>query len=232
MKNIEHIFFDLDRTLWDFETNSHLTLVELFHNLGLKEKLGIEVVSFIKEYRRINELFWADYRTGAATKEELRHGRFAKTFLHFGYENAPLATKIGELYITQSPKKTTLINGAIELLNYLRNKYELHIITNGFSEVQHIKMQSSGLSPFFKEIIISEKVGFQKPHINVFRFAEKAAESKPENSIMIGDHYDADIVGALNAGWKAIFFEPKEVAFENAKNLIRVRKLSEIKEWI
>ncbi|MBL4585584.1 MAG: YjjG family noncanonical pyrimidine nucleotidase [Flavobacteriales bacterium] len=232
MRNIKHIFFDLDRTLWDFEINSHLTLVEIFNELRLKEKLAVESEIFIKEYKRINELFWSDYRDGTITKEELRHARFETTLKYFGLEDATLAAAMGESYITQSPRKTALVNGTIELLDYLKPKYELHIITNGFSEVQHIKLKESGLEPYFKEVVISENVGFQKPHINVFRFAEKATGSTPENSIMIGDHYDADIIGALGAGWKSIYFEPEEVEFEQHENLNHVKSLRAITELL
>lgn len=230
--NIKHVFFDLDRTLWDFETNSHLTLKELFGELQLEEKLGIEAEAFIRQYKRINEGYWTDYRNGVVTKEELRSGRFKTTMKHFGLEDSELAAEFGERYISRSPLKTALVDGTIELLEHLKPKYELHIITNGFSEVQHIKMKESGLESYFKEVIISEIVGYKKPHVNVFRYAENAAKSTPENSIMIGDHYEADIVGALNAGWKAIFFEPEQVEFEQHENLLHVRSLGAIMDLL
>ncbi len=228
MNQIKHVFFDLDRTLWDFETNSHLTLTEIFDKVELGEKLGVDVESFIYEYKRINEIYWNDYRDGIITKEAMRYARFETALKYFGHEDSALAEEIGERYISESPRKTALIQGTIELLDYLRPKYDLHIITNGFAEVQHIKMAESGIDSYFKEVVISELVGYKKPHVKVFRYAENATGSTQANSIMIGDHYEADIVGALQSGWKAIYFEPNASDVEEVPALTHVRSLKEI----
>ena len=149
MKGIEHVFFDLDRTLWDFEANSEATLKELFEEFKLSDKLGVADNLFIREYKRINELFWEDYRKGTIQKEYLRYGRFETALKFFGYSDKEMAIGIGKLYISRSPRKTGLVDGSIEVLEYLKPKYQLHIITNGFEEVQHIKMESAGLTPYF-----------------------------------------------------------------------------------
>ena len=228
MDKIKHVFFDLDRTLWDFETNSKIALEEIYTNLDLEEIVGVPADKFIPEYKRINELFWSDYRDGTITKEELRHVRFEAAFAYFGVKDKPLAARFGQAYIEVSPKKTALVSGTIELLDYLKPKYKLHIITNGFSEVQHIKMANSGIEDYFDQVVISEMVGHKKPSVEVFRFAENASGSKPEESIMIGDHYDADVIGALNSDWKAIFFEPDKFDFAISEDCIHVRSLQEI----
>ncbi len=228
MHSVRHIFFDLDRTLWDFETNSQNTLRELFDELDLAEQLGVASTTFIKEYKRINEIYWNDYRDGVITKEELRHARFEATMQYFGHDDPGLAARFGELYIERSPHRTALVDGAIELLDHLSPNYALHIITNGFSEVQHIKMSESGLAPYFRQVIISEEVGYKKPHRKVFRFAENATGSVPGNSLMIGDHFEADITGALNAGWKAVFFEPDGMGTKKRDGFVQVSSLPEI----
>lgn len=231
LKRIQHVFFDLDRTLWDFESNSEATLKELFSEFGLTEKLGVSDDDFIHEYKRINEIFWEDYRNGVIKKEELRYARFETAFQFFGHSDRKMAAEIGELYISRSPRKTGLVDGCIDLLNYLKPKYQLHIITNGFEEVQHIKMKSSGLDPYFKHVITSESAGAKKPDPTIFRHAMQLTGAMPENSIMIGDHLEADVIGALEVGWQAVWFEP-EKARKEASHHIHIRHLSELKTYL
>lgn len=231
MKGIKHVFFDLDRTLWDFETNSKATLEELFSELDLASKLGVSDQEFIKEYKRINAIFWTDYRNGVIDKAELRYARFETAMKYFGYEDRKLASKIGELYISRSPRKTNLVPGTIEILEYLKPKYHLHVITNGFEEVQEVKMNSSGLSPYFQHVITSEEAGAKKPSKVIFDYAKNLTGAKASNSIMIGDDFGADIEGAINANWKAVFFEP-EFAFSEKENYVQIQHLSELKKLL
>ncbi|MCF8464564.1 MAG: YjjG family noncanonical pyrimidine nucleotidase [Flavobacteriales bacterium] len=227
MKEVKHVFFDLDRTLWDFESNSEATLKELFSDFKLSEKLGISDTEFIYEYKRINEIFWEDYRNGTIEKQHLRYGRFETALKYFGRDDKQMASEIGELYISQSPRKTGLIDGSLDVLEYLNPNYKLHIITNGFEEVQHIKMQSSGLSPFFQHIITSESAGAKKPSGVIFDFAERLTGATAQNSVMIGDHFEADIIGAMESRWKAVFFEPEKPKMKN-EPFIHIHHLKEL----
>ena len=229
MDSIKHVFFDLDRTLWDFESNSEATLKEIFINLDLASKVGVSDDVFIKEYKRINAIFWEDYRNGVIEKETLRYARFEAAMKYFGHEDRKLASLIGEEYIFRSPRKTGLVDGAIEVLEYLKPKYELHIITNGFEEVQHIKMASSGLAPYFDQHITSEAAGAKKPSRVIFDFAKEQAGSKEAESIMIGDDFGADIEGALNVGWKAIYYEPS-IAKRDREDYLHIQHLKELLE--
>lgn len=229
MDFIKHVFFDLDRTLWDFESNSEATLKELFSEFDLAEKLGVSDDDFIVEYKRINELFWEDYRNGVIDKEELRYARFEAAMLFFGYSDRSIASEIGELYISRSPRKTALIDGAIEVLEYLKPKYELHIITNGFDEVQHIKMESSDLSTYFKHIITSEEADAKKPSQVIFDYSKQKTGAIDSNSIMIGDHFEADIIGAVNSNWKAVFYEPNKPKTKQAE-FLHIHHLKELIE--
>lgn len=231
LKAVEHIFFDLDRTLWDFETNSAETLTELYAEFDLDSKLGVNADTFIHEYKRINDIFWNDYRDGTITKEELRYARFEAAMKFFGHDDRELASAIGEEYVWRSPRKTAVLPGAMEVLQYLKPNYHLHIITNGFEEVQHIKMVSSGLAPYFEAIINSETAGAKKPSPVIFKHALQRTGATTKNSLMIGDHFEADIEGALKQGWKAIYFEPAEIAIPKG-DFKRIRQLKELIEML
>lgn len=203
-----HIFFDLDRTLWDFDTNSRFALNAIFQNNSLSD-FGIpNAEEFIRVYQIINEQMWSSYRLGNLSKSHLRTRRFSKTLAHFGYENAKLGIKLDQEYISISPYQTALFPQAIETLGYLAGKYTLHIITNGFEEVQHIKLEKSGLLPFFKTIMTSERAMARKPDPIVFQLACQMAGAKTFDSLMIGDDLEADILGARNVSMDQVYFNP------------------------
>lgn len=209
LKNVKHIFFDLDKTLWDFDTNSSLALKELYHKYELASKGIPSIEEMIDIYDKINQKLWSQYAKNIISKETLRTQRFNETFEYFGLYNYELAFQFGLDYIKVSPQKNILYPNTIETLNYLKYKYQLHIITNGFEEVQFIKLKSSGILHFFNEIITSEKAGAKKPDKAIFEFALNEANTSPEYSIMIGDDLDADIKGALNSNIRAIYFNPQ-----------------------
>jgi len=205
---IAHIFFDLDRTLWDFDTNSKEAILEIFESFRLTEHTAATPADFLGVYAPINEHYWERYRNQEVTQADLRRGRFLDALRHFGCDNIELADALGAAYVDISPRKTALVDGAMELLHHLHGRYALHIITNGFEEVQHIKLKSSGLIGFFGEVITSERAGVKKPDAGIFRFAEQLTSARPHSSLMIGDHFEADVQGALQAGWRSIHFDP------------------------
>ena len=224
----KHIFFDLDHTLWDFATNSKLALSQIFETLQLAE-LGVPAFqNFYDKYVPINDKYWARYHNGIVTKEQLRNGRFYDTLKEFKIRDAGLAEKMAESYLTISPKMTALFPDAMEVLKYLQGKYKLHLITNGFAEVQWIKIENSGLKPFFEHIIISEEVGTQKPDKAIFEIAMDRASTHAAECIMIGDNYNTDIVGAQNAGMDQVFFNP----LKNRKRQPVTYEIRELKELI
>lgn len=229
LKNVKHIFFDLDKTLWDFETNSSLALNELY----IKHELSSHGIPSIEEmidiYSKINQKLWAEYAMNIISKETLRTQRFNETFEYFGVYNYDLAFQFGLDYVEVSPRKNTLYPHTIETLNYLKEKYQLHIITNGFEEVQYIKLESSGILNYFKEIITSEKAGAKKPDKAIFEFALNISNASPENSIMIGDDIDVDIKGALNSNLRAIHFLPQST-FKISEDFITINSLSNLIE--
>lgn len=209
---IKHIFFDLDHTIWDFDRNAQETLLELYEAYELK-KLGLNSsTAFIERYTTNNHQLWQKYHLGEITKEKLRQDRFTNTFLELGIKPALVPLQFEEDYVRISPTKTNLFAGAEKVLTYLQNKYQLHIISNGFKETTLTKMDLSGLNPYFTNVIISEDVGINKPDRLIFEHAINKANAKVEESIMIGDSLEADIRGAQNFGMKAIFFNPLKIA--------------------
>ena len=203
---ITDIFFDLDRTLWDFDLNAHTTLVELCHLNNLK----VDTEDFIKCYNNHNEKLWSLYRENKISKETLRSKRFKLTLADFSIDNDDLATKLGDKYVAKCPLQTALFPYTFEILKYLQKKYKLHIITNGFEEVQHIKLNASGLTPFFQKIITSEKVNVKKPDPKIFDYALNLVAAKSKNTIMIGDDLPVDIIGAKKIGIHQIYFNPNK----------------------
>jgi putative hydrolase of the HAD superfamily len=206
--SIKHIFFDLDRTLWDFEKNSHTTLLQLISYFNLTDK-GVDTPeSFIKKYKIHNAKLWDLYREDKIKKEELRSKRFLMALAEYGIKDKDLAEQFGLAYIKQSPLQTNLFPFSHEALSYLQNKYTLHIITNGFEEVQHIKLAASDLKQYFDIVVTSEKAGVKKPNAKIFEFALEQANAKAEQSIMIGDDLAVDVLGAEKVGIQGVYFNP------------------------
>lgn len=210
MKKYKHIFFDLDHTLWDFETNSRTALQQIFAEQKLDEKGVNSFEKFHQLYITINDRYWARYHHSIVSKEQLRLGRFRDTLREFGVNDEVLVEYMAHSYLTISPKMTALFPDTIEVLKYLQGKYSLHLITNGFAEVQWVKVEHSGLKPFFEHIIVSEEVGTQKPDKAIFEIAMNRASTHAAECIMIGDNYNTDIVGAKKAGIDQVFFNPKK----------------------
>ena len=228
MKRFKHIFLDLDRTLWDFEENSKQELLSIFKKFNLQQR-GISLPNeFIKIYKAINEECWSLYRLNKLTKEDLRSIRFLKTLEYFGISDELLAEKIGEEYVTNSPERTRLIDGCHELLVYLKDKYHLHIITNGFEEVQIKKLANSKLTHYFDKMITSESAGFKKPRKEIFSYALNLTGAKISESVMIGDDLQTDIQGAINIGMPSIYFNPNG-KIHSLNTLANVDALLEIK---
>jgi len=209
----EHIFFDLDHTLWDFDKNAEETLNELF-SIYKFEQLGFSSADvFIETYTRNNHQLWSQYHLGEIDKKYLRKSRFANTFVELGVEPDLFPSGFEEDYIQLCPLKTNLFPHAIETLEYLKEKYTLHLILNGFKEATKAKISNANtnIQKYFSHIVISENVGVHKPHPDIFKYALEGANANKETSIMIGDSIEADIRGAQNFGMDAIFFNPNKI---------------------
>ena len=204
----KHIFFDLDHTIWDFDKNAEETLYELYDIYRLNE-IGLpSAAKFIETYTRNNHQLWAEYHTGKITKDELRETRFRRTFLELGVHPDVLPLAFEDDYVKLCPTKTNLFPHAHETLGYLRNKYTLHLISNGFKEPSELKVGNTNIGRYFKNIIISEIVGVNKPDPAIFEHALNLAGANKDESLMVGDSLEADVYGALNFGMDAIYFNP------------------------
>jgi len=223
---ITDIFFDLDHTLWDFDKNSELAFDKIF-----KEKHpSINTKSFVDIYAPINQACWKLYQVDKLTHDELRYKRLKDSFDALNYSISD--DEINQMaidYITFLPENNILFEGAKEVLDYLNPKYKLHIITNGFAEVQYKKLKNSGISDYFISVTNSEKAGVKKPHPKIFEFALSLANTQKERSIMIGDCIDADVKGALTFGMEAIYFNDKNVKI--SKGINQVNRLIELKKY-
>ena len=201
-----HLFFDLDHTLWDFEANAKATFSELYHTLSLKERGVNDFEQFHKNYLAHNEKLWERYRNGFIKQDELRVKRMSLALLDFKIADETLAREMSTQFLDLLPTRTILFPYAIEILQYLKEKkYELHLITNGFEKTQHSKLKYSGLDVFFNEIVTSEGSNSLKPNKEIFDFALEKTKASKDESIMIGDSIEVDIIGAMNAGMDQVF---------------------------
>ena len=225
MKNdITHIFFDLDHTLWDFDTNSALAFDAIFK----RDFPAINTKLFLEQYIPINQACWALFQVDKMTHEELRYQRLKQSFDAINYAISDHhIEQIAQDYIQLLPEFNHLFDDALETLSYLKARYELHIITNGFAEVQFRKMSNSNLSHYFKTVTNSEMAGAKKPNPIIFQHALHLAQAQKSESIMIGDSMEADVQGALDFGMKAIFFNSNQI--EVAENIIQISTLAQLK---
>jgi putative hydrolase of the HAD superfamily len=221
---ITDIFFDLDHTLWDFDTNSALAFDKIFK----KDYPEIRTEAFIEKYAPINQACWKLFQVDAISHDELRYQRLKQSFdaLHYEIEDHQI-DQMATDYIAFLPEFNHLFEDAIDVLTYLNQKYQLHIITNGFAQVQFKKINNANLSQYFKTITNSEMAGAKKPNPIIFQHALHLANATKNQRIMIGDCLDADVNGALNFGMKAIFFNPNQVAVD--QNIIQITTLAQLK---
>lgn len=227
----KHIFFDLDRTLWDFEATAKEAFQDIYKRFKLLN-IGVSDVDTFKEhYNHHNEILWTQYREGQLTKDVLRGLRFKLTLKEFGIEKDELAQQIGQHYVQISPLLVNLFPNTYEIMAYLYPKYQLHIITNGFSEVQYTKLKESDLRKYFNQVITSEKAGVKKPDAKIFQYAMEKANAKIEESIMIGDDLEVDILGAKKMGMDQVLFDPNGKFLQNDATYY-INDLIELKRYL
>ena len=227
IKNITDVFFDLDHTLWDFDKNSALTFEKIFEI----NKIEVEINKFLDIYLPINLNYWKLYREDKVSKETLRFGRFNDAFLALEVEvDRKVIDKLSDDYIEHLSSFNHLFDNTLEILDYLNKNYSLHIITNGFDEVQHKKMAKSNILHYFNTVTNSEMVGVKKPNPKIFNYALDLANTKAETSIMIGDSFEADILGAKNIGMDVIFFDVNNITLDDDTK--QIDKLLSLKHYL
>jgi len=213
LKTYKHLFFDLDNTLWDYKSNMRETFSEVVRELNLtrvKERFD----EFVTLFDKNNDKYWIEYRKGLISKEYLRRKRFSDTLESIGIRDESIIPPMAELYHQRVSRKNNLFPGVHETLSYLKERYPLYIITNGFVEIQTNKLESSDLSHYFRRIFMAEATGYQKPDKRFFHHALSSVNAKKTESIMVGDDLEADIIGAREAGIDQVFFNPTGIVHE------------------
>jgi len=201
-----HLFFDLDHTLWDFETNAKQAMEEIYQTLSLSDKGIPDFDAFYDRYSYHNHRLWDRYTKGFIKQDELRCKRMWLALLDFKLADEPLSRRMAAEFLELLPTKNTLFPYTVEILQYLQEKnYRMHLVTNGFEKVQYEKIKQANLAGFFDQVITSEASNSLKPNREIFEYAFSKAGARAAESIMIGDNQDADIEGGKNAGMDTIF---------------------------
>jgi len=206
MKVYKHLFFDLDHTLWDFDTNAKHTLTDIYKEFEMHSRVSAPFEDFYRQYLFHNEILWKRYHNGFISAEELKWKRMWRTLLDFRIGDEMLAKNLSSRFMEILPTKKEIFPHTIEILDYLSAKgYSLHLITNGFEKTQWTKLLNSGLKNYFTHMVTSETSNSLKPKKEIFDYALNKAEALLHESIMIGDNLEADIQGAINAGMDCIY---------------------------
>lgn len=225
--NITDVFFDLDHTLWDFDKNSSLTFNKIFKF----NNIDLDLNHFLDIYKPINLKYWKLYREEKIEKEVLRFKRLNDAFLAMNFKlDKALVLKLSDDYINNLSTFNHLFENTFEILDYLSLNYKLHIITNGFDEIQHKKLSRSKIIHYFTTITNSEMVGVKKPNPKIFNYALKQAGTRVNKSVMIGDSYEADILGAINIGMDVIFFDINNSSVNH--EIKQIDKLLDLKNYL
>lgn len=224
MTRYRHIFFDLDRTLWDFDRNSSDSLKDIIKEFGLDDTITDEE-EFVRLFNKYNDALWNDYRHGNIKKYELRFKRFKLLFNHFGISDVNNIEEISKFYLNAGPLKTSLVPHAKEILIYLHSFFQLHIISNGFYDVQLTKVKNSGISPYISKVFTSDRIGYSKPKAGIFEYAITSVNAKKSECIMVGDDILNDVQGAKNFGIDQVYFNPE-------KQVISIQPTHEIRDLL
>jgi YjjG family noncanonical pyrimidine nucleotidase len=228
MKQYKCVFFDLDHTLWDYETNSSAALLELYNKYALASLGAAPSDEFLKNFTRINNELWDKHDRNQITRDVLRNDRFDLVFKAAGVDHRELSLRFSEEYLSESPKGKHLVPHALDLLNYLKDKgYGLYVVTNGFEEIQGTKIASGGITHFFDGIVTSARAGSKKPEKEIFEFALKESGHRAIDSIMIGDNLLTDMAGARNASIDSVFYNPNGTSHSETVTL-EIRSLKEL----
>jgi putative hydrolase of the HAD superfamily len=206
MRKYNHIFFDLDHTLWDFDVNAKNSLIDIYEEFELHQKIQGEFDLFYEKYLHHNKILWERYQNGFINAEELKWRRMWRTLLEFKIGDEALSKSLSARFLEILPTKNSLFPHTVEILNYLKEKkYTMHLITNGFEKTQWSKIQNSKIDHYFTHMITSEASNSMKPEKEIFEYALNKANATISESIMIGDNQSADIKGGINVGMDTVF---------------------------
>ncbi len=229
MAGYQCVFFDLDHTLWDYETNCAEAMAVLYHRYELELRTTASFPEFLRTFIRINNALWDQFDRGQIHRDVLRYERFHRILKEVGVDDYEMSLQLSRDYLSESPKGKNLIPQAIETLDYLAAGYPLYIITNGFDEIQLTKLASSGIDKYFKKIITSEQAGHKKPAREIFDYALAKNGFHSHQAVMIGDNLLTDMAGARNAEMDHVFFNPTRAPHEDPVTY-EISSLQELKD--
>lgn len=221
------IFFDLDHTLWDYETNSREMLMELYNHFDLAEKGVHNPDAFVGVFQQVNNKLWYQFDRGMITSEVIRKERFEKILGAFRVADTSLASSLSQEYLLGCPRRCNLMPHAFDTLQHLSGRYALTIVTNGFEDVQTIKLMSGNLHGFFDHIVTSQKAGHRKPAKEIFEYALRTNGIEPHEAVMVGDNLITDMGGAINASIDTAFYNPEMMEHDQPVNY-EIRSLIEL----
>ncbi|MEM0999456.1 MAG: YjjG family noncanonical pyrimidine nucleotidase [Bacteroidota bacterium] len=227
---VEWLFFDLDHTLWDYQRNANETMRELFVHYGPKMSRQVSFERFIRTYHEHNSRLWKRYREDKIDSATLRRLRWEITFRDLGVEVEDWVEQISEDYLQSCPRKPYLMPHTEEVLTALGARFPMHIITNGFLEVQQIKLDASGLTPYFEHMTTPDMVDVKKPNPKIFHHAMQAVGADPARSLHVGDNYEADVLGAKGIGMPVVYYNSRDA--HNPDNVPEIRDLRKLAEWL
>lgn len=221
-----HIFFDLDHTLWDFERNALECISELIDEYKHHFDNECDPDSFFNIYSKINRELWDAYERKEIEMEAVRKGRWERAFSAVNIGPGKWMQEFGNAYVERCPTKPHLMDGTHELLSALSVEFDLGIISNGLSSNQFTKLNNAGIDRFFKDVVTVDMVGHPKPDKRMFDFALQRCNAEARHSMYIGDTYESDVRGSLQAGLSAIYFNPHDQP--NPLGVTEVKHLGEI----
>ena len=224
------LFFDLDHTLWDYNTSSKETLSDIYDQYLVEHEL-FSLDIFLKTFNKVNSQLWQQYNKGLIDKSYIRENRFDKILTSLEFKDKSITSHISTEYLFECPRKPHLIAHTLLILEYFHKKHPMYILTNGFEDVQEIKLKSSNIQSYFKQVITSDGCGYQKPDISFFHHALDQSQCKPEDVLMIGDNLKTDIAGALNAGIDTVYFNPSQNGRPH-KSTFEIASLDQLMEII
>ena len=214
MKYYRHLLFDLDHTLWDFKRCATETLHELYDTYQLATLGNFSALQFCDTFEEVNYHLWGLYNRGEYDQHRLRSERFEMILTRLGIAADRVPDGLSEEYLRICPTKPHVMPHTVATLDYLRQHYQLHILTNGFAEIQAIKLKSAGLTDYFDQVVASDTTGHKKPHAPIFDYILRQLNADRRHCLMIGDNLRADILGAKNAGIDQVFYNPDRLEHE------------------
>jgi putative hydrolase of the HAD superfamily len=232
VKHYDVLFIDLDDTLYDFSSNSRDAYEEVYALLDYDRYFdGFQ--HYYTIYTDYNAQLWVRYAAGEITRDYLNAERYTHPLRVVGAPDPDtLGTRFWHESMQRLPLGKRLMPHAREVLDYLRPRYrKIYILSNGFTELQARKMQSAGITHYFDGMVLSEDIGVNKPHPDIFLHALRVASTTADNALMVGDNFEVDILGARGVGIDQVYYNPmnKPVPSEAQPTHV-INSLVELKE--